>query len=63
MGSLVANSQISISVDAPSSRLYDFHKVSNSTAKTTLSYPSFLKHTHSNAIEYAQRSKFNDREF
>lgn len=64
MGSLAATNQISISVDAPSSRLYDFHRASNPvTTKTPLAYPSFLKRTHSNAIEYAHRCKFNDREF
>jgi hypothetical protein len=64
MGSF-ASSQITISVDAPSSRLYDFHRKNDppSTSQKPLAYPSFLRRTHSNAIEYAHRCKFNDREF
>jgi hypothetical protein len=63
MGSLIATNQISITIDSPSGRLFDFHKATSSQEKAPLAFPSFLRHTHSNAIEYATRCKFADREF
>jgi hypothetical protein len=62
MGSLIASSQISIAIDAPSSRLYDFHRAPAHLAKQPLTFPSFLRHA-STGIHYAQRCKFADREF
>lgn len=63
MGSLISSNQVSISVDSPSGRLFDFHKPAACQAKAPLAFPSFLAHTHTNAIQYATRCKFADRQF
>ena len=63
MGSLIATNQIAISVHSPSTKLYDFHKPTGHQMKHSLSFPSFLKHTQDNSIEYAQRCNYHDRQF
>lgn len=50
MGNLIANNEISICIDKPASKLFDFHKANSSLPKEPLLYPSFIKHTQDNVI-------------
>lgn len=59
MGNLIANNQISITIEKPTSHLFDFHKSeAQSQNKTPLIYPSFIKKDSKNNVEYSLRCKF-----
>ena len=51
MGNLIANNQISITIEKPASHLFDFHKPqAQPQNKTPLIYPSFIKKDSNNNV-------------
>lgn len=51
MGNLIANSQISITIEKPTSLLFDFHKPQpQPQSKMPLIYPSFIKKDSKNNV-------------
>lgn len=62
MGGLVATNDVTIAIQRPKGKLFDFHhSESTQQLKAPLAYPSFLSHDNHNAIFYVQRAKFTDR--
>jgi len=54
MGNMLLGNKITISIHAPTTPLFDFHKLNpNPSNPQKLSFPSFLRTSNNNSIEYS----------
>jgi hypothetical protein len=64
MGNMMLGDKLTISIHPPSAALFDFHRPKASTSNPQqLTFPSFLRTSNNNSIEYSERSRFTDRQY